>query len=287
MYRFLFPLLIVLSSLLATASPQAARAAEGYDNCNGTIASLPAVISTQGVWCVKQNLSMAASSGIAITITTNNVTIDCNGFTLSGTAGVTTTTGGINGANLANVTVRHCALTGFYYGIALTGASSSGHVIEDNRFDSNTVYGPDVQGDGSVIRHNLVINTGFSSGAAFAKGIVAHDSVDVLDNVVSGVSTASGTNGYTFGIQIYNDADGRVSGNIVRGLTPDGSGNPAAIVVSSSPNATIRDNDLEGNGGYGVSCDIGSNGIVRGNIIFGFTTPISVCSGDGSNYSSP
>ena len=286
MNRFLLPWLLALSWLLAGAWPQAARAAESYDNCNGTIASLPAVISTQGVWCLKQNLNTAVSSGTAITIQTNNVTIDCNGFTLSGSAGVATITGGIYGTNLANITVRHCAIAGFYYGIFLTGASGSGHVIEDNRFDSNTAYGPDIQGDGSVIRRNLIINTGLSSSTPFAKGIVARDSIDVLDNVVSGVSTATGSNGYTFGIQIYNDADGRVEGNIVRGLAPDGSGNPAAIVVSSSPNATIRGNDLEGNGGYGMSCDIGSHGIVRDNIIVGFGIAISVCSGDGSNYTS-
>jgi len=287
MNRGSIALLIALLSLLALASPSAVRAAQGYDNCTGFITTLPATISTQGVYCLKQNLGTSLSSGRAISVNVNNVTIDCNGFALSGTAGVGTTTGGIYASGRSNVTVRHCAISGFYYAVFFTGASGSGHVVEDNRFDANTVYGADVEGDGSVIRRNLVNNTGLSSNTAFAKALTGRGSVDIIDNTVAGVSTASGSNGYVFGIEAYNDPDGKVSDNIVRGLSPDGSGTAAAIVSSASANVTIRGNDLEGNGGYGASCDAGSHDITRDNIMVGFGLALSQCVDGGSNYIAP
>src|SRR5690606_2774500 len=72
-YRLLAALLL-LGGLLAVPSP--ARAAETYNTCAGFIDSAPATISKQGVWCLRKNLSTNISSGNAITIATNNVTID-------------------------------------------------------------------------------------------------------------------------------------------------------------------------------------------------------------------
>ncbi|HEY0661599.1 MAG TPA: hypothetical protein VGD21_09825, partial [Lysobacter sp.] len=71
----------VLAILLAgPVAPAPAQAAQSYDNCTGFIDSLPATITTQGTWCLRKDLSTAMSSGNAITIATNNVTIDCNDF---------------------------------------------------------------------------------------------------------------------------------------------------------------------------------------------------------------
>jgi len=287
MNRWLFPLLMALA-LLAPAWSSGAQAAQGYDNCTGFITTLPATITGQGVYCLKQNLSTALSSGRAISVEANNITIDCNGFSLVGLDGSgSTTTGGIYASGRSNITVRHCAISGFYYGVFFTGASGGGHIVEDNRFDTNTVYGVDVEGDGSVIRRNLVNNTGPSGNTFFAKALTGRGSVDILDNTVSGLTTVSGSNGYVFGIETYNDPDGRVSGNIVRGLSPDGSGNAVAIVASQSANVTIRDNDLEGNGGYGASCDVGNHDITRDNFMVGFGTAISQCIDGGNNHVSP
>ena len=85
--------LAVIACLLG---PRDVRAAESYDNCSGFVTSLPAVITTQGTWCLTADLATAMTSGVAITIATNNVTIDCNNFKLGGlSAGVDTTTIGI------------------------------------------------------------------------------------------------------------------------------------------------------------------------------------------------
>src|SRR5690606_14995164 len=72
--------------LAGLASVLPARAADDYDACAGFIDSVPATITSQGVWCLRKDLSTAIASGSAITIATNNVTIDCNGFKLGGLA---------------------------------------------------------------------------------------------------------------------------------------------------------------------------------------------------------
>ena len=110
--------LILLALALFAARP--ADAAESYDNCNNTISSLPAVIATQGTWCFKGDLATAITSGSAITVNTNNVTIDCNNFKLGGlAAGLGTSTYGIFANNRFNISVRHCNVRGFYVGIFL------------------------------------------------------------------------------------------------------------------------------------------------------------------------
>lgn len=53
------------------------------------ISSLPFTISQPGSYYLAGNLQFTAASGNAISITTNNVTLDMNGFTLSSTAAVT------------------------------------------------------------------------------------------------------------------------------------------------------------------------------------------------------
>jgi len=80
--------LLLLGGLLAVPSP--ASAAETYDICAGYIESLPATISRQGVWCLRKNLSASIGNGNAITIATNDVTIECNDFRGGGLAAVPT-----------------------------------------------------------------------------------------------------------------------------------------------------------------------------------------------------
>ena len=64
-------------------------------NCT-PITTLPTVITSQGVYCLTGSLKTNMTSGNAIEIQTNNVTIDLNGWKLGGKpAGVGTTVNGI------------------------------------------------------------------------------------------------------------------------------------------------------------------------------------------------
>jgi len=285
-FRHLTATGLLLAGLIA--APMIVRA-ETYNTCAGFIDTLPAVISTQGTWCLRHDLSTAITDGNAITIATNNVTIDCNDFKLGGlAAGVGTTAVGIRATDRLNATVRHCNIRGFLYGVRFSGSSGGGHVVEDNRFDGNTFVGLYVAGDGSEVRHNKVRDTGGSSvAAASARGIYTAYAVDVLDNTVSGVlpgGDGSG-NGSAYGIYTNLNPNGSVSGNRVRGLVKVGTGAARAIYNDSSGRISLRGNDVSGDGSagsIGLRCP-NNNGSARDNTISGFATAISSCTDSGGN----
>jgi len=284
--RGYFPALLAL--LCLAGIPRLAAAAESYDNCVGFIVSVPTTITTQGTWCLKQDVSTAITSGNAITINTNNVTIDCNGFKIKGSsAGAATQTNGILATGRSNMSVRHCDIRGFQFGLNFSGAGG-GHVIEDNRFVSNTNIGLYVQND-SVVRRNQVFNTGGSTIADSAVGIQAVGSVDILDNTVSGVTALSGTNSDAVGVLSINDADSSISGNRVRAVQKRGTGISYGIENLGSGRIVLRNNDLNaivGTGGIGMYCSNG-NASARDNVTHAFTTAISNCADAGGNFNIP
>src|SRR5438105_1847117 len=132
-----------------------AALADSYDDCAGFVDAVPIAITTQGIWCLKQNISTAATNIIAIDIQTNNVTIDCHGFKLGNLgAGTGTASTGVNASNgLANIGVRNCTIQGFKNGIAIgtftADTPGTGHVVENNRLWSNRGIGVLVAGSAS------------------------------------------------------------------------------------------------------------------------------------------
>ena len=290
MSRDIFGALLALALALFAISPSSAHA-ETYNTCTGFITSVPTVISTQGTWCMKQDLATAITSGAAITINTNNVTLDCNNFKLGGlAAGIGTSADGIDATSHVNLTVRNCNIRGFFFGLKFSGSGSAGHAIEDNRFDSNTYVGMDVEGDGSVVRRNRVFDTGQTSVHANAYGIATKDSVDVLDNTVSDVVGTTGGDGYVVGIQSNGNLSGRILRNGVRGVLRDGTGAAHGIDnIVSSGRITIAENDLVGDassGGVGINC-LNSNGRAKDNVVNGFVTAINTCGDAGGNDITP
>jgi hypothetical protein len=283
MLRGSFGLFVLTVLGLLLGVPQVTRAAESYDNCTGYITSVPAAINSQGTWCLKQDLTTSISSGTAIKINADNVTLDCNDFKLDGlAAGAATHAYGINASGRLNTTVRNCNIRGFFYGALLTG---SGHAAEDNRFEGNTYIGLDIQGDGSVARSNRVFDTGGSTQVASAYGIAVNDSVDVLDNTVTNVFARSGGNGNAYAIFTSGNASASINGNRVRGEHGDGTGIAYGIYNSLSDRITLRNNDVVGDGSsgsVGLRC-ANAHGRARENVINGFFTGVSICSNDAGN----
>jgi len=281
---------LLATLFLALGVTGRACAAESFDNCTGTILTLPATITTQGTWCVKQNLSTLINSGAAITVNTNNVTIDCNGFQVSGQlAGTATNANGIYATSRSNITVRHCDLRGFYYGILLSG-STGGHTVEYNRFASNTFAGMYIQGDGSVVQHNLIVNTGGTTQAADAAGILAFHSVDIIDNRIFGVTATSGATGSAYGIYTDSEVNGRIIGNDVGGLVKDSSGVDYGILNTTSGHIAVRKNYVFGDSSATTSTGIfcaNSSGGARDNVISAFVTGIDTCTDSGGNDIAP
>lgn len=279
----IFGLFMSAGMLLAHAP---ARAAESYDNCSGFISSLPATINTQGTWCLDRNLNTGMVSGAAITVNTNNVTIDCNHFKLGGLpAGPGTETYGIRADNRVNVSVRNCSIRGFFGGIFLFGDSSGGHLVEDNSLDSNTWVGIFVVGDGSVVQRNQVRDTGGCTICNVAYGISTQLNVDVLDNIVEGVlpNPSVQGNAQPTGIHTSENSSGRIHRNSVRGLVAAGAFVPRGIYNTANLRIHLRDNDLSGDGtGVGLHCQ-SSSGTAKDNIVSGFATGINTCGSGGGN----
>ena len=93
--------------------------------CNTTITTLPFTITTQGHYCFDRNLSTAITSGAAITIAADFVTLDLNNFKLGGgSAGLGTNAFGVYAFDRSNLTIRGGNIRGFAVGIqAVLGSS--------------------------------------------------------------------------------------------------------------------------------------------------------------------
>ena len=260
--------------LLAVAAWMQPAAAETTECI--VIDSVPAVISSQGVYCLKKHVNGALASGAAISVTTNNVTIDCNEFKIGNlAAGPATQATGILATGRNNVTVRNCGVRGFQTGIALVDGQ---YRVEDNRLDYNTRTGILVSGSGSAVRGNEVVATGGGTapGTSQVEGIRASGGLDVVDNNITGVVGAAGANGNVYGI-LADDMDaGLIRNNRVRELAPTGSGFRRGIWVTNGNRVTVKSNTVVLNGSLlsldaGIRCGDGLilNGVAQDNTILG------------------
>jgi len=269
-----------------------AQAAESYDNCVGFIDSLPATITTQGTWCLRKNIGTGISSGAAIDIQTNNVTIDCNDYKIGGlAAGLGTQTIGINAHDKVNSTIRNCGIRGFWYGINLDG-TTSGNLVENNRLDGNTWVGMGSEGDGDVIRGNRVADTGGSTFAignqVKAVGIYTYNDVEILGNLVTGVVATQGTGGWAIGINVGNNIAGSVIDNNVKNVMGDGDGWAHAVgFFDATGRVSVDGNNFIGpstTNSTAVYCPDGANLVtLSSNIISGWTYSNAYCAFDDGN----
>ena len=262
-----------LALLAATAAP--AYAAESYDNCTGYIDTLPATISTQGTWCLRKDLSTAVTSGNAITVATNNVTLDCNDFKVGGlAAGASTQTLGILAQDRQNVTVRNCTVRGFLAGIRLSGGS--GHLVEDNRLDNNTNWGISVQGEnGTVVRRNRVYDTGGAPGAKWVYAL--QGTADFLDNTVSGVFEEH-VDGSPRGIHMQGNGT-QARGNVIRELAVAGAGTAAGILALGQQQSVVGNRIASATAiaGTGITGTGAGSTFCSGNHVALYQTAIASC----------
>ena len=284
---------VALLAILALALlPRAALAAESYDNCAGTVTSLPATISTAGVWCMNSDLTTSMTSGMAIKITSNNVTLDCNDFRLGGLgAGAATATTGIAVMEKSNVTVRNCNVRGFLYGVYLGGSSN---VVEDSRFDANTRLGVYVSGYDFLVRRNSITHTGGTPTYTDNYGILAYGATGVIeDNFVSEVAGNTQAYAWASATGIFAGADYTVlRRNDISGIS-SGSDSTAAGIVSSGAKNKLLDNTVSalssGTGQRrGLSCTGDPTSVAIRNTVSNATsvaTAFYACTDGGGNVS--
>ena len=262
------------------------RAAESYDGCRYTITSLPAVIGSQGVWCLKADVNTRIETGAAIMVQANNATLDCNHFKIGGlSAGSDTKAIGIEADGVNNFTVRNCNIRGFQTGIR--DLDSAGTLVEDNLFEGNRYTAVNMSGTGGMVRNNRISDTGFWDLAAEAFGIYAEHDTDIVDNVISGVyASTAGDPMAANGIATFLGT-GAVTGNRVRFVHSQANGSSFGI-MNVLPEEVVVAGNIVNLGdvadGIGVNCDLSGEGVVSANIIVGVANASSVvgCTDSGN-----
>ena len=294
MIRILTGLALSIGVLLAW--PGQAQAAESYDSCTGFIDSLPATITTQGTWCLKNNLSTAITNGDAITIDANNVTVDCNGFKIGGLAAEPDTEAqGISARARLNATVRNCTIRGFSHGIDFYEGGN--HLIEGNTIDRSTNRGIFIiNAPGSIVRNNIVANTGrstsFGPDSDSATGIYADGGADILNNTVNGVVGVVGGDN-TIWVEGIFAGNGSVVGNRVRGLAAIGAQFAFIDGIKVQGSTAVFKNIVQapgtaggGENRVGIRCQ-DNLASAHDNVLLGFRAGIGVNCFSSANHTNP
>jgi len=120
-------------------------------NLTVDVIACPYTISSPGTYNLTQNIS---SSGTCITINASDVTLDCNGYAMTGDSWGS----GIYSESVTNITVRNCSIGNFSNGIYLQNASFS-------TIANNTVYNNSMRGIALYLSSNNSIenNTAHSN----------------------------------------------------------------------------------------------------------------------------
>lgn len=204
------PVTLLISTALLFAAP--AFAVDGVVLINqATVMAaggFPYVINQPGSYKLSGNLVVAVNVD-GIEISADNVSIDLNGFTISGpvtctgsgtTISCTAGSGvGINQRSGKNASVRNGAITGFWQGMASSG------VVEEIRASGNSAWG--IIAPKSLVRRNVASGNGIG-------GIDAFEST-----VTENVADTNGSYGLAIGGGVYgsNALDGNGSASVVGG----------------------------------------------------------------------
>ncbi len=180
----------LLTAAVLCAAP-GARANEAVP-CDRFVTTVPFTILTPGHYCVIRNLNFAASEGAAITIRSNSVLLDLNGFVLDGSAaGEATAAWGIFVESQRDVTIMNGVVRGFQTGINVaTTDTGRDFTVDGMRVESSTEVGiyvkssPSSGAKGIVIRNNVVTATGRSTIDSPIFGIALFGSGRITNNDV-------------------------------------------------------------------------------------------------------
>jgi hypothetical protein len=192
------------------------------------ISRLPLTITAPGSYYLDGNLSYYGD--IAITIASDDVTLDLMGFTISATGSSNT---GIAISNHNSVEVRNGTLSGWFNGIVASG-TGSGHRVINVRVE-NTGWGISLYGSGHLIQGCWVSAAGTPP---------AH-----VGFFIEGQGTVRGCTSNNFpvaGIEI--DGPGTIMGNVVVG---NGTGVYGGIFAG--PASLIMGNQVA-NAAQGIYC---------------------------------
>jgi parallel beta-helix repeat protein len=115
---------------------------------NGTGSITCQAVSTDTIL----NSSVTCTSGNGITITADDITLDCNGKSITGAGNAA----GISINSRSGVIIKDCDISNFYYGIKAEHTNNL-QIIEDNNITNNGFYGVYLyNATNSKIDHNVI-----------------------------------------------------------------------------------------------------------------------------------
>ena len=223
---------------------------------------VPFTISAAGSYFLTRDVTGPANTGDGITIASDDVTLDLNGFSVIGTAADTSQVHGfgitVSSVPRHNIVIRNGVVRDWNYGIV-------GDRAHQSRIDGVRAYNNKWEGirggtDTTITDCSSASNGEF--GIESFGGTVQHCEVDgntsagifVTDNSI--VKDNSVHNNLFDGIDVANNAD--VEGNSI--IASGGQG----IVASGSANV-IKDNMVQGSAKNGI--DVLNNSTVEGNTV--------------------
>lgn len=216
--------------------------------------------SADTVYTLTQNVE---SNGTCFTIEANNVTLDCNGYTINYSQtesghGVADTSGSYDYPTIKNCNIVQGSASGTSYGIYTTTGVDYVSILNNNISSSN--YAVYVRFRNSSITGNNIISTG-SDGIRY--GTIGTD-----DNITGNNITASGN-----GIYLSQDARQNIIGNVIN-TTGNG------ISFTDSANCNITGNVIDATSA-GINIGGGANyANITGNIIYSDSNGISYTTSD-------
>ena len=211
--------------LFMVAIPISAYGVDGQIKIAQTAATtFPITINESGSYVLTSNLTV--TTGNAININADNVTLDLNGH---GIYGPGTGTGyGISAVNCYNITIKNGIVRGFYFGIYLGNDDNhkgAGHRIEGIQASNNGLYGIYVcystvtnctannNGDRGIYAFKSIV-TNCTANYNGSDGIYAYRSAvkgcNVRNNTGYGINMGSGCHNYIY----RNAASGNSAGQI-------------------------------------------------------------------------
>jgi hypothetical protein len=163
---------LLLSCLLLLCGLVAPSVAEAAAPC-AEVTVLPATITVPGNYCLVGNHTVDMTSGAAIEIAANNVSLDCLGQTITNTTtNAANNSWGIYLANRKNATIRNCRVTGgfaigiYAYQNNAVANQSYYHQVKDNYIAGPYWYGILAYGSAIEIEGNRIYDIGGRTGSA-------------------------------------------------------------------------------------------------------------------------
>jgi hypothetical protein len=221
--RSVSALLLALLALATLLLP-AREARADTTTCTGFVSTLPRTITAPGHYCLAGNLAWSGTASNAITVAANDVTVDCNGWSI--TYGGTSPANGIAATNRSDVEIRGCTLVNFHRGLLVAGSADTNQRVF---LRGNTVVGARNIGIQAALVNgglydNRVIDT-VNGPAAIQLTVGATGVGFVQGNQVRGLT---GTATWLDGLRLYGAGRAIVQENVISGI-----GSPTTPVASA------------------------------------------------------